>query len=134
MDPTLRPYAELTAPRYTSYPTAPHFHAGIAASSGARLAWGPQRPDARLGLYLHIPFCKEICWYCGCHTVASRRDAPVEAYAETLAAEIDLIAAATPARRVDFIQWGGGTPNRLPPLAFAMIAERLAVSGLMSAR
>ncbi|MFZ4071348.1 MAG: oxygen-independent coproporphyrinogen III oxidase [Caulobacterales bacterium] len=132
IDPTLRPYAELTAPRYTSYPTAPHFHAGIAAPQVRGWLAG-LTPDARLGLYLHIPFCKEICWYCGCHTVASRRDAPVEAYADTLAAEIDLIAAATPARRVDFIQWGGGTPNRLPPAAFAEIANRLALRFDLSA-
>jgi oxygen-independent coproporphyrinogen III oxidase len=125
MDPSLRPYAEETAPRYTSYPTAPHFHAGVnGATVGDWLAG--LAPDARLGLYLHVPFCKDICWYCGCHTVASRRDGPVAAYGETLVAEIDLIAAATQARGVDFIQWGGGTPNRLPPDTFAMIAARLA--------
>ncbi len=54
MDPTLRPYAELTAPRYTSYPTAAHFHASIAASQ-VRGWLGGLTPDARLGLYLHIP-------------------------------------------------------------------------------
>ena len=96
MDPRLRPYADQTAPRYTSYPTAPHFSPEIDARVYAR--WlAALSPQTRLSLYLHVPFCRDICWYCGCHTIATRKDAPVLDYAAALAAEIDLAAAAGPA-------------------------------------
>jgi len=81
--------------------------------------------DASLSLYFHVPFCKEICAYCGCHTKALQQDAPLTAYKETLLRELELTAAATPARRVDSIHWGGGTPGILGPARFAEIAERV---------
>jgi oxygen-independent coproporphyrinogen-3 oxidase len=104
--------ADRTAPRYTSYPTAPHFAADIGGDHYA--AWlGTLPAHARLSLYLHVPFCEEICYYCGCHTKAVRRRGPVDAYAERLKQELRIVGDAAVARRVANIHWGGGTPSIL---------------------
>ena len=125
MDPRLLKYAEQNTPRYTSYPTAPHFEAAVDGAVHAR--WLAElTPESTLSLYLHTPYCREMCWYCGCHAFAARRDGPIADYVEAILAEIDLAAAATPTRRVAEIHWGGGTPNILSPERFASISERLA--------
>ena len=124
MDPRLVTYAEQNAPRYTSYPTAPHFEASVDAAVYKR--WlGELPPDASLSLYLHTPYCREMCWYCGCHAFGARRDEPVADYVEAIMAEIGAVAAATPARRVSEIHWGGGTPNLLSPDRFEAVVARL---------
>ncbi len=122
MDSASLALAERAAPRYTSYPTAPHFSARIGTDqTGAWLAELPEQ--ATLSLYFHVPFCAEICAYCGCHTKALRQDAPLTVYKETLMREIELVAAATKARRVVGVHWGGGTPGMLGPARFVEIAE-----------
>ena len=101
------------APRYTSYPTAPHFHEGI---DGARYEkWLSGLPaGSRLSLYVHIPFCDTLCWFCGCHTKETHRYDPVAAYLAPLKKEIGLIAAMLPENvTVDQIHWGGGSPTIL---------------------
>lgn len=100
-------------PRYTSYPTAPHFHAGIdGARTGEWLAALP--PKMPLSLYLHIPFCDTLCWFCGCHTSVVNNYAPVRDYCGLLRAEIALVGAALgPRRPVSHIHWGGGSPTML---------------------
>ncbi|KAF0117703.1 MAG: oxygen-independent coproporphyrinogen III oxidase [Hyphomonadaceae bacterium] len=76
MDLSLLKIAEKTAPRYTSYPTAPMFSAEVTSETYGK--WlGELNADATLSLYLHIPYCKSICLYCGCHTFATRKEAPV---------------------------------------------------------
>ncbi len=101
-------------PRYTSYPTAPHFTDGVGADTAA--AWLRTLPDtAPLSLYLHVPFCERLCLYCGCNTTVVRREAPRRAYAETLAQEMRLVAGAIGRRmRLGHLHWGGGTPTALP--------------------
>jgi oxygen-independent coproporphyrinogen-3 oxidase len=117
--------AERSAPRYTSYPTAPHFSAEVGAEQAGR--WLAELSlDANLSLYLHVPFCPAICTYCGCHTKALRQDAPLTSYKETLLREIELLAASTPARNVRAIHWGGGTPSMLGPSRFREVARVLA--------
>ncbi|MDP3068306.1 MAG: hypothetical protein Q8M72_06500, partial [Methylocystis sp.] len=75
MDPASLALAEKSAPRYTSYPTAPHFSKSI--GDGEARAWlANLDPSASLSLYFHVPFCTAICAYCGCHTKAVRQDAP----------------------------------------------------------
>ncbi len=125
MDAVLARYAARPAPRYTSYPTAPHFRAGAAPA-----AWEGQlsRIDAAapVSLYLHVPFCRKMCWYCGCTMKLAARDETVADYAEALIAEIDLIADRLPARlRVSHLHWGGGTPTTLDPRDLARAMERL---------
>jgi len=112
-------------PRYTSYPTAPHFHPSVDAVTYRR--WlGSLSPSTNLSLYLHVPFCRALCWFCGCHTKATQRAAPIARYAELLGREIDLIADALPSRlTVSHIHWGGGSPTLLPAEEFSRLSARL---------
>ena len=115
MDPIIAKYATARAPRYTSYPTAPHFQTGFAEATYR--AWLAELDtDQPISLYLHVPFCRRMCWYCGCSMKLVRRYGPVADYVDTLAAEIDLLADALPDRMtVGHIHWGGGTPTVLSP-------------------
>jgi oxygen-independent coproporphyrinogen-3 oxidase len=124
MNPASLALAERSAPRYTSYPTAPHFSVEIGAEQ-TRQWLGELPADSQLSLYLHVPYCPAICAYCGCHTKALRQDAPLTAYKETLLREIELVVGATMARRVTSIHWGGGTPSMLGPARFVEISEGL---------
>jgi len=121
----LRVKYDRPVPRYTSYPTAPHFHASVDAAVYAD--WlGRLTPDGSLSLYLHIPFCDSLCWFCGCHTKVVRRYAPLAAYVESLLGEIALVAARLPARaRVRHIHWGGGSPTMLDPADMKRLAAAL---------
>ncbi len=124
MDTKLSAYAKQSAPRYTSYPPATHFTPQIDRTDLQK--WLAALPtDAKLSLYIHVPYCREICWYCGCNTFATRRDEPLDDFVETLRREIDLIAAAATTNRLAAIHWGGGTPNILTPERFARIARHI---------
>jgi oxygen-independent coproporphyrinogen-3 oxidase len=125
MDPTLAKYAARAAPRYTSYPTAPHFRPGFPEATYRE--WLGRVDAARpVSLYLHVPFCRQMCWYCGCNMKLAARYAPVASYVDSLMAEIDLAAGALPARmRVGHLHWGGGTPTALKPDDLARVMERL---------
>ena len=126
MHASLLAYAERQAPRYTSYPTAPHFNAGI--GDALVRAWLAAIPvDGRLSLYLHVPYCRQLCWYCGCNTYAARRDEPVLDFVDAVLEEINLVSGSLRARAVSEIHWGGGTPNILTPEQFTRIAEHLAL-------
>ncbi len=116
--------AERNVPRYTSYPTAPHFTADVGGSTYA--AWlAAIRADATLSLYLHVPYCTEICRYCGCHTKATRRGEPLDAYSDALIGEIELVAEKIASRRVLHLHWGGGTPSILGPERLARIVGEI---------
>ena len=112
---TLLRFAEARSPRYTSYPTAPHFHDGVTGQTYG--AWLEQLdPDAPVSLYLHVPYCRSLCWYCGCNTRATTRDEPVAAYLTRLLAELRLVADHLPARMtISHLALGGGTPAILKP-------------------
>ena len=86
-------------PRYTSYPTAPHFNASVGPA--VYRSWlAALGADAPLSLYLHVPFCAQLCLYCGCNTKVTLRRPPIEAYAGRLVKEIGLVAGATGRRPV----------------------------------
>ncbi len=110
-------------PRYTSYPTAPHFSDRVGTGQyAAWLAALPQR--AQLSLYLHIPFCNVLCWYCGCSTKAVNRYEPVARYLSSLRSEIANVAARVPAGcAATHVHWGGGSPNILEPDDILALAE-----------
>ncbi|MBN8893144.1 MAG: oxygen-independent coproporphyrinogen III oxidase [Rhodospirillales bacterium 70-18] len=112
-------------PRYTSYPTAPHF--GPAVDGAVYAGWlAALPPEAALSLYLHVPFCAELCWFCGCHTTATSSRAALETYADTLLAEIALVSAALDRpMRVAHVHWGGGTPTALPPARLVQVMGAL---------
>ena len=110
-------------PRYTSYPTAPHF--GTSVGPGDFAAWIEAIPEgAQISLYLHVPFCRRLCWFCACRTQGTTSDDPVIAYAQTLHQEIALLARHLP-RGVTLsrLHWGGGTPTMLPPDEMRRLAD-----------
>jgi oxygen-independent coproporphyrinogen III oxidase len=112
-------YGKEPLPRYTSYPTAPHFSAAIDPSRYAE--WLTALPlHASASLYFHVPFCRAMCWYCGCHTTVAKRDEPIAVYEAALRCEIDLVAQGIGRRmRVEHIHFGGGTPTIMAPESFA---------------
>ncbi len=125
MDDAIAKYLNLRVPRYTSYPTAPHFSAEIGEAE--MRGWlGALPADTRLSLYLHVPFCRQICWYCGCNMKLVARERPIAAYVGALIDEIHLVADALPGRfTVSQIHWGGGTPTTLSPEDFAFVDHAL---------
>ncbi len=111
-------------PRYTSYPTAVQF--GPEVTSASYQAWLADLPaDSPLSLYLHIPFCAELCLYCGCTTTVARRYDPVAAYVELLEREIEMVGAIVGKRSVANLHWGGGTPTILAPRDFSRLSAAL---------
>ena len=100
-------------PRYTSYPTAPHFTEEYGTNAFAEdLTAGSA--DTPLSLYLHLPFCRSLCYYCGCHMKVTQKPETIATYLDALKQEIDLMAAEmNTARPVVQMHWGGGTPTYL---------------------
>lgn len=109
-------------PRYTSYPTAAQFHGAVDAVQ--HRAWLGDLACSTV--YLHVPFCARLCWYCACHTAAMNRSESLDSYARALLKEIDLVTDAVPELLVGSIQWGGGTPSQLGTANIAKVARRLA--------
>ncbi len=117
-------FAERNVPRYTSYPTAPHFSDAVGSETYA--GWLAGLPGAAsLSLYIHVPFCTELCHYCGCNTRAVRKREPIDTYAERLIEEIALLGDLR-GRKLAHLHWGGGTPSILGPQWLETIAARLA--------
>lgn len=112
-------------PRYTSYPTAPHFSAAVGAATYQ--SWLRDLHDgARLSLYVHIPFCQSLCFYCGCSTKATRRYGPIADYLPRIEREMTMVAGAiTPRHVVSDIHWGGGSPNALAPADIERLAAHI---------
>lgn len=112
-------------PRYTSYPASPHFTQTFDDAAYQTLL--TELPaDANLSLYLHVPFCQTMCWYCGCHTRIVNEYSPIERYLHALEAEIRMVAAALPQRmKAGHIHWGGGTPTIMAPEAFRQLMDTL---------
>ncbi|WP_417433937.1 oxygen-independent coproporphyrinogen III oxidase [Hoeflea sp.] len=103
------------APRYTSYPTAPHFHTGIDGDVYAR--WLRQlTPGQTLSLYIHIPWCDRLCWFCGCNTKQTLKYEPLKTYLTALENEMETISGLVdPGCRVTALHLGGGSPTMLHP-------------------
>lgn len=112
-------------PRYTSFPTAAEFTSAVgAAEQQDRLA--ETRGD--VSLYLHIPFCEQICWYCGCNTSRSNKLDRLTSYLDALHREIALVGAQLrQGARVCRIAFGGGSPNALSPYQFVRLVDMLTV-------
>lgn len=117
------------APRYTSYPPATQFGPAVGPDQ-ARLWLGRIDPGMPISVYVHIPFCRRLCWFCACRTQGTATDAPLTPYLDVLEQEIALVAdAMPPGVRVGHLHLGGGTPTFLPPdqmvRLFAMLEARL---------
>lgn len=121
-----------SVPRYTSYPTAPHF--SDAVDSIAYANWLQRvEPKQPVLLYLHMPFCKEMCWYCGCFTKVTRSYEPVRQYVDALLQEIDLVAENLPnGVPASFVHWGGGSPTIMEAGDWERVMSRLGERFLLS--
>ena len=117
-DDIIAKYGDARLPRYTSYPTAPKFSSDIGAPDYA--GWIKGIGAGTTSLYLHIPFCRSMCWYCGCHTTITEKDQPILDYLDILKREIGMVAThAGNALDVREIHFGGGTPTIIDPRDFA---------------
>lgn len=106
---------DANVPRYTSYPTAAQFTPAIGSDDWGR--WLEAVPaDEAVSLYVHIPFCRTLCWYCACNTRAVNRTETIRSYIDLLLTEARLVADRLGRRqRVTRLHLGGGTPNMLSP-------------------
>ncbi len=112
-------------PRYTSFPTAAEFGDDIGEKQFVSALEGE---TGDVSLYVHIPFCEKICWYCGCNTSASNRTDRVSSYLEALHREIALVADRLPnAARITRISFGGGSPNAIAPVDLVRLIDALTV-------
>lgn len=112
-------------PRYTSYPTAAVFTPTTGAEFQAQ-AMQALDPNDPVSVYVHIPFCERLCWFCACHTQGTQTLAPVESYIETLEAELSLVRNTLPdGIRMGRLHWGGGTPTILPPALIHRLAKAI---------
>lgn len=112
-------------PRYTSYPTAPHFKA-IQDEKSIPFWAGSVDENKPVSLYVHVPYCSQLCWYCGCHTKITKRYAPVEDYARLMMREIQILSNILPeGLGVNHIHFGGGSPGLLQASDFEMLMTTL---------
>ena len=119
-----------SGPRYTSYPTADRFHNGFgeAEYANALELRGLGALNKPLSLYIHIPFCNTICYYCGCNKIITKDKSRADAYIEYLEREMDLLAPHLSGRhQLAQLHFGGGTPTFLSDeqleRVFAMIRK-----------
>lgn len=111
-------------PRYTSYPTAAEF----GPIDGAAFMHELERTEGDISLYVHIPFCEKICFYCGCNTAAAGRRQRLETYLDALHREIALVAEHLPRKvSVRRLSFGGGSPNAISPVDFARLLNCLSL-------
>jgi oxygen-independent coproporphyrinogen-3 oxidase len=121
----LAKYALATVPRYTSYPPATQFHDGVGEREYRDWLGAIGRNDT-LSLYVHIPFCSSLCWYCGCHTTVPNSGERALDYVDALKLEIARTGeCVSRSAKVVQLHFGGGTPNYLPPETLAAIIEAL---------
>ena len=117
LTPELLTKYDKPGPRYTSYPTAPHFSTDFdEAAYQERLVVAAEKGDEPLSMYVHLPFCEARCTFCGCNVVISPRRGPEEPYLEALNTELNLLRSSLGnRRRLNQLPWGGGTPTYLSP-------------------
>ena len=102
----------ISGPRYTSYPTALQFDEFSEEEFAQQVEQSPYK-ERDLSLYVHLPFCATLCYYCACNKIVTRKRAPLEEYLELLAKELDLVRPLFAGRMISQLHWGGGTPTFL---------------------
>ncbi len=115
-------------PRYTSYPTVPEWHAGFtSADYKTALETAAESPRTPLSLYIHIPFCRSRCAYCGCTTTVAGSDEDIDDYIESVHTEAAGLARhLAPRKIVNQLHFGGGTPTTLRPTQLRRVFDGLA--------
>jgi oxygen-independent coproporphyrinogen-3 oxidase len=131
-DPELVRKYDRPGPRYTSYPTAPNFTPAVGAAAYAAALRASNAgdshggPPADLSLYVHLPFCRHLCTFCGCTMVVRRDPARSFLYLDKLERELDRVAPLVArSRQVRQVHFGGGTPTFLPPAALDRLIRML---------
>ena len=119
---------DVPAPRYTSYPTADRFNASFGAEDYRKALAG--RADAKepadLSLYVHVPFCNDVCFYCGCNKIVTRDHSRSAEYIEMIGREADLVKeAVTGSTELEQLHFGGGTPTFLTNDELTLMMETL---------
>ena len=105
---------DVSGPRYTSYPTAPNWDPSFGPEDFAQRLKAAASVPAPLSLYVHLPYCQSLCWYCGCNVVIARTPSGIDDYLAVLQRELELVAHALgPRRTVSQLHYGGGTPTLL---------------------
>ena len=105
-------------PRYTSYPTAPHFNESFTHENylDEIIKTNNEESKPDLSLYFHIPYCDTLCYFCGCNMIVTRNRDRIKTYIDYLKNEIDMLRTyISPDRKVAQLHWGGGTPTHLMP-------------------
>jgi oxygen-independent coproporphyrinogen-3 oxidase len=126
-DPDLVARYDVSGPRYTSYPAAPHFHANFGEADFRRAAAASNATHRPLSIYVHVPFCLSPCFYCGCTRLITRDRKRADPYLDRLFAEIDRVAPLfDSSRQVEQLHFGGGTPNFFDEPHMAKLLDRLA--------
>jgi oxygen-independent coproporphyrinogen-3 oxidase len=117
----------IEAPRYTSYPTAAEFSAATTADHFRAALEEVGRTGAQpIALYVHLPFCRELCHFCGCHALIARTPERIDRYLEALDAESRVVARALGGRRpVGELHFGGGSPSFLEADDFERVLRSL---------
>ncbi len=117
---------DLSGPRYTSYPTALQFDPQRSAQSLIETARNTADHSAPLSLYVHIPFCAHVCYYCACNKVITRRRDKAQPYLDTLYREIEQLGQwYSEGRQVNQLHWGGGTPTFISDAQMAELMGEL---------
>lgn len=117
---------DISGPRYTSYPTADRFVADPGAQILVDALQHRPSPEQPLSLYVHLPFCSTVCYYCGCNKVITKDHSKSTRYLDYLEREIDLqLAALSGTRNVSQLHWGGGTPTFLDDAEMARLMGML---------
>lgn len=126
LPPAWRSHASRSLPRYTSYPTAVAFQP-VQDEAEVRNWLATSRPGQTISAYVHVPFCRRLCWYCGCHTSVVHDYDRVGAFFGTLMREVDLWAEAVgPHAGAAHLHFGGGSPNALSPDHFRTLVRHMA--------
>lgn len=114
---------ETPVPRYTSFPTAAEFGSAVGAGEADAAL---RKASGDISLYVHIPFCEQICWYCGCNTGRANKTQRLHSYLDALHREIAITGARLDGRvNVRRVAFGGGSPNAISPTDFVRLVDAL---------
>lgn len=123
-DPDLIRRYDRPGPRYTSYPTALQFGDFPVSGFSKAIEDSPFR-HRDVSLYVHLPFCATLCYYCACNKIVTKKREPAREYLAALDREIDLVAPLFENRMVSQLHWGGGTPTFLDDEQITHLTRRL---------
>jgi oxygen-independent coproporphyrinogen III oxidase len=112
-------------PRYTSYPTAPEWQDKLSQEDYSKKV-KTLTSQQGIALYVHIPFCEKLCWYCGCNTIIKKQNSHADKYLKFLLQEIEQVSQLIPEKvKVSQLHWGGGSPNFLSEKQTIILLDKI---------